>query len=56
MRDNKPKKRIQALTRNKMPTATMKRRALKAKITKQLNRGFSARIQVEQDRPETRAD
>ena len=49
MRDNEPNKRIQALTPNKKQTATMKRRALKPKATKQLNR--LARVQVEESAP-----
>ena len=51
MRDNEPNKRIQALTPNKKQTATMKRRALKPKATKQLDRGFLARVQIEQSAP-----
>ena len=50
MRDKEPNKRIQALKSKKKPTATMKRRALKPKNTKQSMSSFLARVQVEHDR------
>jgi hypothetical protein len=50
MREKEPSKRIQALKSKKKQTATMKRRALKPKSTKQSIGGLLARIQVEQDR------
>jgi hypothetical protein len=49
MRDKEPSKRMQALKPKKKQTATMKRRALKPKTTKQLDRGFLARVQVEHE-------
>jgi hypothetical protein len=51
MRDNEPNKRIQALTPNKKQTATMKRRALKPKATKQLKSRIPGHVQVEQSAP-----
>ncbi len=48
MRDKETNKRIQSLKSKKKQTATMKRRALKPKSTKQS--AFSASVQVEQDR------
>src|ERR1700716_2285024 len=50
MRDKEPNKRIQALKSKKKQTATMKRRALKPKNTKQSMSRFLARVQVEPDR------
>jgi hypothetical protein len=53
LRDKEPNRLMQALKRKKQ-TATMKRRALKPKTTKQLNRvnrEFSARVQIEQSAP-----
>jgi hypothetical protein len=50
MRDKEPNKRIQAFQSKKKQAATMKRRALKPKNTKQSKCGFLARVQVEHDR------
>ena len=50
LRDKEPDRPIQALKRKKQ-TATMKRRALKPKTTKQLSRGSSTRVQIEQSAP-----
>jgi hypothetical protein len=48
LKDEESKRRMQAL-KPKKQTATMKRRALKPRTAKQVNRGFLARVQVERE-------
>jgi hypothetical protein len=50
MRNKEQNKRIEALKSKKKQTATMKRRALKPKSTKQSKGGFLAGVQAEHDR------